>query len=297
LLPAVIYFLFPEFLFNLAQKANRYSAGLAKKEIQVDSDRIVYLEGGKGETVLLVHGFGCDKDIWTNFSKLLTGQYHVVIPDLAGFGESTKRVEHNYGIDSQVKRLDRFTDVLHLQRFHLAGNSMGGTIAAVYGAKLPQKVATLALLAPAGLWTAKKSEWLLQLEKGKNLLLVSSPADFDQLNRLCFVKLPSIPGAFKNVLVAHAIADREFNAKIFKDLMDTGQSLEPFLPMIQAPTTIIWGDQDRILDVSGAPILEKGIKNHQTVIMKDTGHIPMIEKPEETAQAYKNFLKNYAIIN
>jgi pimeloyl-ACP methyl ester carboxylesterase len=62
--------------------------------------------------------------------------------------------------------------------------------------------------------------------------------------------------------------------------------------MIQAPVLIIWGDRDRILDVSGASVLDKGLKNHQTVIMKETGHVPMMEKPAETAAAYMSFLKN-----
>ena len=292
LLLAVPYFLFPEFLFNLAQKANRHSAGLVNKEIQVDSDRIVYLEGGQGETVLLLHGYTANKDVWTYFAKRLTQDYHVVIPDLAGFGESAKRLGSNYNIDSQVKRLDRFAEVLQLEKFHLVGNSMGGAVAAIYSARFPQKISTLALLAPYGLGRAKKSEFWLQWDKGVNLLLISNPDDFEKLLPYLFVKPPPMPGAFKKVLAAQAMEAREFNAKIEKDLFEEKLDLEPFLPMIQAPVCIIWGDQDRILDVSGVPILEKGLKNHQTFILKDTGHIPMMEKPAETAAVYIGFLKN-----
>ncbi len=139
------------------------SAGLVQKEIQVDSDRIVYLEGGQGETVLLLHGYTANKSHWTYFAGQLTPAYHVIIPDLAGFGESTKRWEASYNIDSQVKRLDRFAEVLQLKRFHLVGNSMGGTIAAVYSARFPQKISTLALLAPGQLKTAKQSEVMVQV--------------------------------------------------------------------------------------------------------------------------------------
>jgi pimeloyl-ACP methyl ester carboxylesterase len=291
LLLAVSYFLFPEFLFDLAQKATRLSAGLAKKEIQVDSDRIVYLEGGQGETVLLLHGFSANKDHWTHFAKRLTGGYHVVIPDLPGFGESTKRFDENYNIDSQVKRLNRFAEVLQLEKFHLAGNSMGGMIAAVYSARFPQKVSTLALLAPGGLHTAKKTEFVRQAAKGGNLLQICSPDDLEKVLRYLFVKPPEMPGVFKRVLVAQALAGREFNAKVMEDMIYEGLAMETFLPMIQAPVCIIWGDQDRILDVSGASILEQGLKNHQTVIMKETGHLPMMEKPAETAAAYISFLK------
>ena len=64
-----------------------------------------------------------------------------------------------------------------------------------------------------------------------------------------------------------------------------------FLPILEAPVLIVWGDHDGIFDVSGAAILEKGLKHHQTVIMKDTGHLPMTEKPAETAAIYIDFLK------
>ena len=70
--------------------------------------------------------------------------------------------------------------------------------------------------------------------------------------------------------------------------------LAPFLPKVKAPVLIIWGDKDKILDVSSIPILEKGLKNRQTVIMKDTGHIPMLEKPQETASVYRDFIEKTA---
>jgi hypothetical protein len=58
---AGIYFLFPEMAYKIAQLGERHIAGLVKKEIQVDDHKIVYLEGGKGQTILLLHGFGGNK--------------------------------------------------------------------------------------------------------------------------------------------------------------------------------------------------------------------------------------------
>ncbi|MGA3115687.1 MAG: alpha/beta hydrolase [Syntrophobacteraceae bacterium] len=286
-------------LFNLAQMDIWRSVGLVKKEIQVDSDRIVYLEGGQGETVLLLHGFAANKDCWVYFAEPLTRDYHVVIPDLPGFGDSTKRLGANYNIENQVKRLDRFAQVLQLQRFHLAGNSMGGAIAAVYSARFPQKISTLALLDPYGLKTAKEAKPGVQA--ALDLIEVGGTGDYEKVLPYFFVKTPPIPGPFEkamgpgrfeDALAAQMMAAREYNEQIGLDLSNEGLALEPFLPMIQAPVCIIWGDHDRILDVSGASILEKGLKNHQTVILKDTGHLPMMEKPAETAAAYISFLKS-----
>jgi abhydrolase domain-containing protein 6 len=296
-----IYFLFPETLFKLAVKSERNSAGLIKKEIQVDDHRIAYLEGGKGQTVLLLHGFGANKDNWTRFAKYLTGDYHLVIPDIPGFGESSQIQKANYDVENQLKRIDRFTEVMKLERFHLAGNSMGGMFAAIYGAKYPRKILTLALLAPGGVKSPKMSELAILLQKGTNPLLVGNAEDYDKVIELCFVKPPFIPSQFKKVLAADAIAHSDFNKKILDDMKwnHTGGMpspmetfLEPYLPQIQAPVLIIWGDTDRILDVGGVAVLEKNLKNYKTVIMKDTGHIPMMESPKDTASHYVSYLKD-----
>ena len=295
-----IYFLFPQTLFKLAIKGQRQAAGLVKKEIQVDDHKIVYLEGGKGQTVLLLHGFGANKDNWTRFAKYLTGDYHVVIPDIPGFGESSQIQKANYNAENQLKRIDRFTEVMKLERFHLAGNSMGGMLAAMYGAKYPQKVLTLALLAPGGVVSPSPSEVAILIKNGKNPLLTASTEDFDKLLNLCFVKLPSLPSQFKKVLAAEAVAHADFNKKIWSDMKwnltkETPSSIENFLVLylrqIQAPVLIIWGDRDKILDVGGVSVLEKNLKNYKTIIMKDTGHIPMLEKPKDTASYYMSYLK------
>lgn len=295
-----IYLLFPETLFNLVVKAGRRYAGLAKKEIQVDDHKIVYLDGGKGQTILLLHGFGANKDNWIRFAKYLANDYHVVIPDIPGFGESSQIQNENYAAENQLKRIDWFTEVLKLERFHLAGNSMGGMLAGMYGAKYPQKVLTLALLAPGGVGSPSPSEVAILLQKGTNPLLTGNTGDFDRLIKLCFAKPPFIPSQFKKVLAADAVAHRDFNKKIWDDMLGNltkealfarENLLKPYLPQIQAPVLIIWGDTDKILDVGGVSVLEKNLKNYQTVIMKDTGHTPMLEKPQETASYYLSYLK------
>jgi pimeloyl-ACP methyl ester carboxylesterase len=286
---AAFYFIFPETLFKLAIDVQRHSAGLVKKEVQVDDHRIVYLEGGTGETVLLLHGFGGYKDQWTAFAKYLKG-YHLVIPDVAGFGESSQVPTDNYSVESQVGRIDRFVEVLTLDKFHMAGNSLGGAYAATYGAKHPGKVLTLALLDTAGAPSQNKSEFVLQLEKGNNLLLAGNTEEVEKLLALVYAKRPPIPPAFMKILIADWIAHRSFNQKIWDDSQPFQFSLAPVLPRIQAPVLILWGDQDKMLDAGGVAFLEKNLKNYRTVIMKDTGHCPMIERPEETAKVYRSFL-------
>jgi len=170
----------------------------------------------------------------------------------------------------------------------------------LYGAKYPGKVLTLALLAPGGIGSPNPSELAILLQKGTNPLLTGSTEDFDRLIKLCFASPPFIPSQFKKVLAADAVAHRDFNEKIWGDMVgnltkEVSSSrenfLRPYLPQIQAPVLIIWGDADKILDVGGAAVLEKNLRKSQTVIMKDTGHTPMLEKPRETASHYVSYLK------
>ncbi len=277
--------------FLLAMDAQRRAADLVKKEVQVDDHRIVYLEGGKGETVVLLHGFGVYKDVWTTFAAYLKG-YHLVIPDIPGFGESSQVPTDSYDVESQVGRIDRFMEMLKLDKFHMAGNSMGGALAATYSAKYPEKVMTLALLDTLGAPSQNKSEFVMQLEKGNNLFWIRNYEDYDKLMALAFIKRPAVPESFKKIMAANWIAHTDFNKKIWEDWGGTlvQFSLAPVLPLIQAPVLIMWGDQDKLLDVGGVAFLEKNLKNYRTVIMKDAGHCPMMENPEETAKVYMSFL-------
>ena len=90
-LAAGAYFIFamPERAVRAALDYERRVAGLERREIDLpDGIKYVYLEGGKGEALLLLHGFGANKDNFTRVAKYLTPHYRVIVPDHIGFGES-----------------------------------------------------------------------------------------------------------------------------------------------------------------------------------------------------------------
>ena len=289
--PVVLYFAFPDVLYNISIKWERKSAGLETKAIKLQDHLISYLEGGKGETILLLHGFSANKDNWGRFAKYLTKNYHVVAPDLPGFGESSKINESDYNSASQVLRVDQFVCALDLTKFHIAGNSMGGSIAGRYAIHFPEKVLSLGLFNTGGVFSCNKSEMTKLLEQGKNPLLIESPEDYDKMLSFVFVKPPFIPRPVKSYLIKKSIVDKPFNEKIIKDLFEERYSLESDLSKIKANTLILWGDTDRLIDVSCTKPLEKGLLNSKTVIIKNCGHLPMLEKPEETAKFYLEFIK------
>jgi abhydrolase domain-containing protein 6 len=277
-------------LFKFDTITRRIAANMVEKSVQVGAFTIPYLEGGKGESVLLLHGFGADKDNWPRFARYLTKRYHVVALDLPGFGESTKILSEKYLIKVQVKRLHEFVQKIGLKKFHLAGNSMGGLISGVYAATYPKDVLTLGLLNPGGVADRDKSDLTLALEKGVNPLIVEKPEDYQRLLDYVFAKEPFIPGPVKKYLGKVAAANQDLCKKVFAD-EHPGDILERVMKKIKAKTLVVWGDADRIFPVSGAEVLRKGIKNSKVVIFEGCGHLPMFERPGKTARVYLEFIK------
>lgn len=282
----------PATLLAGVQFSERQLAGLSAKQVQVGDLRIHYYEGGPaaGETILMIHGFGANKDNWLRFSRHFTERYHVIALDLPGFGESSKP-EASYDVGTQVERLAAFAKTLGIAKLHLIGNSMGGHIAALYAARYPEQVLSAALLDNAGVTAPIKSELFERLERGEpNPLVVKTQEDFPRLMSFVFVEQPPLPDALERHFADQAIANSAHYEKIFAQLRERYIPLEPELPKIQAPTLLLWGEQDRALHVSSIEVMKPLLKQPSVVIMKNCGHVPMIERPEETAQHYQAFL-------
>jgi pimeloyl-ACP methyl ester carboxylesterase len=288
---ATLYFC-PAALLVTMQLIDQQRADLSVKRLTVNDLSIHYYQGGpsNGETILMVHGFAASKDNWLQFARYFTEDYQVIALDLPGFGDSSKPYA-SYDIGTQVERLAAFTQALKIKKLHLIGNSMGGHISALYAARYPEQILSLALLDNAGIDSPQKSELIERLERGEpNPLIVKTQQQFDQLLELIFVKVPSMPERLKRYLAATSIANSAFNERIFAQLVSRYIPLEPVLPKIQAPTLLLWGAQDRVRDVSSIEVMQPLLQQPSVVIMQNCGHAPMIERPEETAKYYREFL-------
>lgn len=292
-LAVALYFTLPTLLVKWGRESERRAAGFQQKSLRLGDHEIVYLEGGQGEPIVMVHGFGANKDNWTRFARFITPAYHVVALDLPGFGDSTCLENASYNIEDQAKRLNQFADSVGLKKFHIVGNSMGGHIAARYSIMFPDRVFTLALFNAAGVRSPVPSEMARMLSKGEpNPLVATSVDEFDRLIKFVFVTPPEIPRFAKKLLVEEAIRHAASNQRIHKQLWAEIGALEPDLPKIKTRTLVLWGDHDRVLDASCVQVLAKGLANCTTVIMKNCGHVPMIERPQEAAEHYLAFLKS-----
>lgn len=270
----------------------RLMAGLRRKAVQVADHRIVYSEGGENnaETVVLVHGFSASADSWNRLAGQLTKRYHVIAPDLPGWGESTRIDSASYGYPDQVERMHHFLEQLGVRQFHLVGHSMGGGISARYAVLYPRQVITLGLIAPHGVREPEQSELSRCVSQGDNWLVVSSMQGFERLMKNLFVKRPFVPRPVLKYLAEQTIT-RSAKTQLIFDEMHSSTPLQEELKQIKAPTLIVWGDDDKLIHASAADLFRNSIQNSEVLIMKQTGHMPLLENVRQCGAAYLAFIE------
>lgn len=289
ILQKLIVSLAPGKVLRRLQQDARRTAGLTRRELQLaDGSRYVYLEGGSGEPLLLLHGFGANKDNFSRVAAHLTDRYRVIIPDHIGFGESHSPAHVDYGCEAQAERLAQLLDVLGVGNVHIGGNSMGGQIALTFAARYSQRVGSLWLLNSAGIWSVPGGEEWQQAERdGVNLLLVRSAEDYASLLKRSMHCPPELPRALIRSLAATRIANLEQEQRAFQAL--TEDSIEERVRGLKTPVLLVWGDEDRIIPPASADVLAGLLADVQVIRLPQTGHLPMLECPERVARDYLQF--------
>lgn len=286
-------------LYESAIGWERSSAGLETARLTVDELDIAYLrskEAVDGDTVVLIHGFGANKDNWTRLAKELKGEFNIYAFDLPGHGDSSKPLDIGYRFEDQVRYLNRIFAELDITRAHIMGNSMGGAIAALYAATHPEQIRSVMLFNPAGIFE-HESELVGLVVEGENPLIPKKAGDFNRLLDFALEKRPFVPWPIFDVMEDKAIANREINEIIFAAIRDTG--FEPDfrndITQIEAPVLVVWGKLDRVISYRNAEVFVQAIPDARKVILDDIGHAPMVETPDQSAQMFRDFLEERSL--
>ncbi|MCK0163336.1 alpha/beta hydrolase [Marinobacter sp. S6332] len=282
-------------IYETAIGFERSAAGLEADNITVGDLEIAYLrnaEANNGDTIVLVHGFGANKDNWTRMARELTDNFNVYAIDLPGHGESSKPLDLGYRFEQQVAHLASILEALGINEMHMMGNSMGGGITALYTATYPEQVKTAVLFDPAGILDYE-NEMVSMVLAGDNPLIPSKPGDFDRLMDFAMADQPFIPWPIPGVLEEKAIANEEVNKVIFAAIKEVGftSDFRNAIAKIEDPVLIVWGKEDRILDYRNGAVFQQTIPGSQLEILEGIGHAPMIEAPEESARLFLEFAK------
>lgn len=291
LLPAA-WFGAPAMLHQPLLDLNRGLSGLQEKTVSAAGHRVHYLDGGQGEPLVLLHGIFAEKDHWVDFARPLTGGWRVIAPDLPGFGESGRHAGQAYTYARQVERLKELLDALALQRVHLAGNSMGGTLAALFAMRYPERVASVALIgSPHGIRSPQPSEMDRLIDAGQAPLVAATSEDFGRMMELVFAARPWLPYPVLHAAESSALRDAASNRRLWNEQLADRYLLDARIAGLRHPTLVLWGDADRVFHPTGAEALRARLPHAQVTMVPGIGHLPMMEAPAPTAGAYAGFLR------
>lgn len=264
---------------------------MTEKLTTVDGHRIRYLESGSSkQTLVLVHGLGASADRWARVIPLFAKTFHVVAPDLIGFGCSDKP-SVDYTLEFFSDFLEDFFTHTGISNPYMIGSSMGGQIAAMYAISNPQKIEKLVLVSPAGFMTkstaALDAYVMAALYPNNDLaakafnMMDNSGIPVDQAVADDFVhrmKQPNAKFAFMSTLLGLQ------NSKLTRSGLET----------ISAPTMLIWGTNDPVIPIKHADDFASSIPNCRFLSMDGSGHTPYVQNPQAFVKHVLEFFSNDA---
>ncbi|HEY1058787.1 MAG TPA: alpha/beta hydrolase [Limnobacter sp.] len=270
--------------------------GLRKVSVRTEDGRWVYFHGGQGPNLVLVHGFGANKENWLALAPKLMKKFTVWIPDLIGFGESDRPEGAPYNIEAQAERLRRWAAAVGMNDFHVMGNSMGGYLAGVLASDSQAMpiVKSACLLNPAGVKGAEHTAvGKAFAEENKVVLAPTNLAEFQWVMNLCFNNAaPPMPLFLQKYFAGIAVANKALQDRIFREFVnpETNPPLNELVAQARIPLMVVWGDSDQLVHSSGLAILKQANPSLVDVMLENTGHCPQADRARVVANAYEAFL-------
>lgn len=244
------------------------------------------LGGGDGVPALLLHGFAGDSLTWQFTLTPLAAGRRVVAVDLPGHGGSTKEVGDGR-VGAFAPWLSRVLDALDLPRVHVVGHSMGGFVALELARAAPERVASLSLIAPAGVGRDFDLAFL------RRVAAVASPEDGVDLAGHLFAEPSPLVERIGEVLHAQT-ADRaradaleRIIAGSFAHAAARWRSVD--WAVFAMPIQLLWGREDRVIPVPPAAVLPARAPLH---LFDRTGHLPHIEASTPVTARLREFLSD-----
>ena len=271
--------------------------------IEIDEVNVHYRDEGEGFPIVLIHGTAASLHTWDAWTDVLIKTNRVIRMDLPAFGITGPNKNADYSIEAYTTFLHSFLEKLKLEKFHLAGNSLGGNIAWNYTADYPSKVEKLILVDASGLPTNKSQPAIFKMAKTpilNSLFLYITPRFLIKKN---IEEVYEDDSKITDELINryHKMALRVGNRKAFIDRaktdfkLDTQVNLEK-LKSIQTPTLLIWGAKDLWIPLANGIRMNEILVNSKLEVLENSGHVPMEENPIESLKLMNDFLFTSEII-
>jgi pimeloyl-ACP methyl ester carboxylesterase len=262
-------------------------------------ERIHYTDDGPKDAaaIVLVHGFAASSHAWRPWIERLRGSYRLIAIDLPGHGLTRTPEGYVPSMTSNADLIAELTTAIGLERFVLAGNSMGGAVSWTFALRHPDRLNGLVLVNSAG-WPASDAAAAPPLVFG----LLANPVGRGVLK--AFDPRLLAGGALRaayidETLVDKALIDRYAELALavgHRDVLLGGRSgpgsgvTRDTFASIRVPTLVMGGAEDRIIPVEQQRELAKAIPGAVYVEYPQGGHVPMEQLPDVTATDLTAFL-------
>jgi pyruvate dehydrogenase E2 component (dihydrolipoamide acetyltransferase) len=250
----------------------------APESVEVDGRAVSYLEMGEGEgpPLVLIHGFGGDLNNWMFNQLALAEARRVIALDLPGHGASSKDVGEG-DLAALAAAVAGLLDALSIERAHLAGHSLGGAVALRLALDRPGRVASLTLLAPAGLGMEINGAYIegfIAAGRRKEMKTVVGDlfANPDLVTRdlvealLRYKRLDGVEPALR--AIAEGVFPGGAQAEVLRDR----------LAELGVPVQVVWGREDRIIPAGHGEDLPGEIRSR---VLDGVGHMVHMEAAGE----------------
>jgi pimeloyl-ACP methyl ester carboxylesterase len=287
------------------EKVDEKYQTLESQFIQVDKMAVHIRMKGQGEPIFLLHGSFSSLHTWDAWQQELSPYFMTISLDFPGHGLTGPDVEKRYSITDYASLVLKIAEKLKIEKFHLAGNSMGGAVAMQIASDQPTKVLTLNLIDAAGapkLEMAKSdssysqsrssASWIIKLASNpffSKILLKCTPKFLFEMN-MKQVYGDASKVTDKAVERYYELMLREGNRQATMERLSAPRSMSIDFDQLTMPTLILWGQKDTWIPVSQAKILQKSIKGSNLIIFDQAGHVPMEEIAMESVAEYLSFL-------
>ena len=284
------------FVFALLPVLPGAAADTVSRSIDVNGVSIHLLDTAPGRsdlaTAILVHGWaGSASDFQPLLDRLEEGRRWVAF-DLPGCGASDKPDLH-YSITGMADFVERVREALGVDTVDLVGHSLGGQIAVHCTARYPDRVRRLVLIDPDGL--AGEEGCRLGVTRLGPLVNIAFGLNSrcmirSTLRRNIFFSTTGLEGVVEGMAYLLTPGGRRAVARITREALGT-EPVDDILPLLRQDTLVVWGVEDRLLPIRWAGGWMRGLARAEWCPIPECGHMPIAEKPAETAAALEEFLQ------